>query len=625
MQQWRRVALMVGTSVVVTATAIVSAGVGGVGAASKPAGATVSSVSLVRVGTKNVRALAERTAPRAQSGARFLLGPSHDGLIRGGGAGSPAAPVTNLGVTSLGHGSHSSPPGAQGFVGITGAEQAAANAAYDLEPPDQGLCSNGTYVVEDVNNAYAVYTTTGQEVLSPVAMTSLFGIPSETAGSFTSDPRCYYDTATQRWFVVELSIPNFFAAHRHATTSYELIAVSQTSKPTGNFTTFAIPTADQSDPGCPCFGDYPMIGADSHGFYLTTNEFSIYRSNYNGVQLYAVSKQGLEAAADGMGSMPTVVHFGSLPSPFPGENATVGETYHLSPALTPGNASFDASNGGTEFFTMSDVFPVSASDLAVYALTNTSSLASSSPDLTLTDTVVPTQTYTFPEIGMAVAQKPVPSGSRLTPLANYVATQTGTAPPEGVLQADFDAVEQTTYTGGHLYTELSSAVSSAYSSTYQTDIGTTSAEWFILSASASQGAAGVTVNSSLVNQGNVGVSGQSLLYPDVVVNGSGAGDMVFTLVGSKHFPSAAYVAFGSSGVATKASAVVAAAGSGPEDGFTCYAYFVGPSYGGCRWGDFSGGVAVGNTVWMATEFIPPQSYRDFYTNWGTFIFSAPAG
>jgi hypothetical protein len=28
---------------------------------------------------------------------------------------------------------------------------------------------------------------------------------------------------------------------------------------------------------------------------------------------------------------------------------------------------------------------------------------------------------------------------------------------------------------------------------------------------------------------------------------------------------------------------------------------------------------------LANEYVPPQSYRDFNTNWGTFVFSAPAG
>ncbi|HUY60788.1 MAG TPA: hypothetical protein VMW49_02825, partial [Candidatus Dormibacteraeota bacterium] len=523
MQQWRRLGLIISAGALAAATAAVSPGGAGVSAKVAGGSPTVAPVSLIRVGTQNVRTLARQsqaTQP-SRSNEQFLLGPANDGLVRRGGTGSASSPVTTVGVQSSGGGGGST-TSSGGFMGITGLQQATANNAYDLEPPDQGLCSNGKVVVENVNNAYAVYTTAGKPVVGPVAMTSLFGIPSESAGTFTSDPRCYYDAATQRWFVVELSIPNLFTK-QHATTSYELVAVSQTSDPTGSFTTFAIPTMDPSDPGCPCFGDYPMIGADAHGFYITTNEFSIYQPYFNGAQLYAVSKWGLASAATG-GSMPSVVHFGHLPSPFPGE--TAGETYHLSPALTPAGGTYATTNHGTEYFAMSDAFPVSASDLGVYALTNTASLALSTPSLTLTDTAVGTQTYTFPETGMAVTQKAATASSQ-TPLADYIASQTGSMPPPGVLQADFQALEETTYTGGHLYTALSSAASSAYSTTYSATVGTTSAEWFVLSPSTSNG--GTSVSAALTNEGNVGVSNQSLLYPDLVVNKSGVGDMVFTL------------------------------------------------------------------------------------------------
>ena len=68
---------------------------------------------------------------------------------------------------------------------------------------------------------------------------------------------------------------------------------------------------------------------------------------------------------------------------------------------------------------------------------------------------------------------------------------------------------------------------------------------------------------------------------------------------------------------------MAAPGADPEDSFTCYAAFVGPNYGGCRWGDYSMGVAMGSDVWLATEVVPPTS-RDYLTNWGTFVWGAPA-
>jgi hypothetical protein len=580
------------------------------------AGATAQRMTLARVGVRNAtwEAAHQHSITASAANERFLLLPDRHPAGGAGAAPRAAAPPDRAMQRA---GSDGVAPGtSSGFVGITGAVQAGTNGAFDLEPPDQGLCSNGTAVGEAVNAAYAVYTTSGRQLLPPVALSALFGQISETAGSFIFDPRCYYDKQTNRWFVIAASIPYFFSAHRHATHSYELIAVSQTGDPAGNYTTFAIETTDASDPGCPCYGDYPELGADAHGIYLTTDEFSIYKSNYNGSQIYAISKPGLAAAADGTGPVPVVVHLRGLPSPFPGE--TVGDTYVVSPASTPGDGSYDLANHGTEFFTMSDAFHAAASALAVYSLTNTGSLATPAPALSLRDTLVPTQGYTFPPTGLAVRQRPYTSTSQV-PLAVYVGRQTGSLPPEGVLQADFDAAMQTTYTGGSLYTELTTALSSAYSSTYQANVGRTASEWFRLSASAT--ASGVSA--AVAGQGKVAVSGQSLLYPVLTVNGSGRGDMVFTLAGRSYYPSAAYVPF--NGTSTGSTVFLARAGAGPEDGFTCYAYYVGAGYGGCRWGDYSAAVAVGSKVWMATEFIPSPSYRDFLTNWGTFVFSATVG
>ena len=67
---------------------------------------------------------------------------------------------------------------------------------------------------------------------------------------------------------------------------------------------------------------------------------------------------------------------------------------------------------------------------------------------------------------------------------------------------------------------------------------------------------------------------------------------------------------------------IAAAGAGPEDGFTCYAFFVGPTYGGCRWGDYSGGAVWNGQAYMMAEYIPNVPRTDIYNNWGTFVWSA---
>jgi hypothetical protein len=124
----------------------------------------------------------------------------------------------------------------------------------------------------------------------------------------------------------------------------------------------------------------------------------------------------------------------------------------------------------------------------------------------------------------------------------------------------------------------------------------------------------------MVHQGVVAVKGTSLLYPYTAVNSSGVGYLLFSLSGASNYPSPGYISYNVDG--PTGSVIVATPGADPEDGFTCYPAFVGPNYGGCRWGDYSQGVVMGQRVFMATEMVP-SGFRDTYTNWGTFIWSAP--
>ncbi len=67
------------------------------------------------------------------------------------------------------------------------------------------------------------------------------------------------------------------------------VAVSNTGDPTGDWTVYYVPaqndgtdgtpnhgcTLDGTTPG-PCFQDYPHIGADKYGVYITTNEYDLF-------------------------------------------------------------------------------------------------------------------------------------------------------------------------------------------------------------------------------------------------------------------------------------------------------------------------------------------------------------
>src|SRR5205085_2671295 len=72
------------------------------------------------------------------------------------------------------------------------------------------------------------------------------------------------------------------------------------------------------------FGDYPQLGMDGNGVYITTNEFdNLGNGEFHGAQLYALSKADLESGDH----TPSSQYFQNVP------NATLGDvSYTLEPA-----------------------------------------------------------------------------------------------------------------------------------------------------------------------------------------------------------------------------------------------------------------------------------------------------
>jgi len=465
-------------------------------------------------------------------------------------------------------------PNESGFVGLTGPSQATANGGLDLEPPDQGLCAGSGYLGEFINNAFTVYDSNGDQLLPVIPSYALFRQPST---AFFSDPRCYYDAPTGHWLLQEFIV----GTGAPSSPSVQFLAVSDTQDPTGSYHVWSFDTTDRSTTGCPCFGDYDELGVDNNGIYITTDEFSIGAPfAYNGVILYAISKETIEPYAN-TGIPPVVFGYRITKDYF-------GQPYILAPTSTPQGGRFAP---GTEYFVESNGNASSDHHLTLYALNDTSQLASPAAP-TLYRTEVTSESYAFPPDAQ---QAP-----GLLPLGSAVQD------PEGGIQADFDAAMEPTYLNGTVYGELDTATSS----------GDNAAAWFQLAPHLSRG----TLSATVLRQGYVEAHGASLLYPYTAIDSKGEGYMVFSLSGTHNYPSAAYISYGPTGPSGPVR--IAAAGAGPEDSFTCYAAFVGPSYGGCRWGDYSMGVASGDRVYLGTEMVP-QSARDYLTNWGTYVWSAP--
>ncbi|HWZ46539.1 MAG TPA: hypothetical protein VNW97_23905 [Candidatus Saccharimonadales bacterium] len=500
--------------------------------------------------------------------------------------------------------------GVNGFTGLSHLDQLRAgtgpfaNSQFSLEPPDQGLAAGNGFILESVNDALAVYDQTGKLLVGPTPLNQFFNRRPEfnradrTFGDFVADPKALFDRQTQRWFTTALEIDvdpvgGFFTGGTHL-----LIAVSQTGDPTGQFNLFSIDTTDDgsngtvSHPGCPCFGDQPLLGANAHGLFISTNEFGL-QQGFNGAQVYALSKRQLAR-----GVAPAVVHLGNLPFP-------EGIPFSIQPAVS-GDDGDDREDGdgpgGVEFFMSTpDITLLFDNRVAVWALANTRSLASATPSVTLTHVVIPSETFGVPN---DAAQK-----TGATFLGNLFGE------PEEVLQTNDQRMNQVVFARGRLWSALTTSVKQGPNCVtgFESDCKAGIAWFAVVPRFGEHG-----LRAEVEKQGYVSVQGNNVFFPSIAVGREGAA-IAFSLSGQDFFPSAAFVRLGEDGAGR---VHVAAAGAGPEDGFTGYARFGGNGH--ARWGDYTAAVSDGESIWIASEFIP-GGRRSFLANWGTFIARIHAG
>src|SRR5438132_11776478 len=151
-----------------------------------------------------------------------------------------------------------------GFEGLNFYQQRYSRGGnqFSVEPPDQGMCAGNGFVLEAVNDVLNVFNTSGQSVLPDNTSTNIVsGFPrnvnhavdlnsfygyapaiNRTTGvraQEVTDPSCLYDAATQRFFVVVLTLetrPNGAFTH----VNHLDVAVSKTADPTGGWNIYRI-------------------------------------------------------------------------------------------------------------------------------------------------------------------------------------------------------------------------------------------------------------------------------------------------------------------------------------------------------------------------------------------------
>jgi hypothetical protein len=492
----------------------------------------------------------------------------------------------------------------QHFQGLNFHDQRFANGGnqFSVEPPDQGLCAGNGFVLETVNDVLQVYDAGGSALLNggqAVDLNTFYGYPPAIVrtgphagqrGPSITDPSCIYDQAIGRFVHVALTLDHVGLTATLNGNNHLDIAVSDTGDPTGTWTIFKLPVQNNGSEGTPdhhcnngfCLGDYPHIGADAFGIYLTTNEFAFFGPGFfYGSQVYGI---GNSALTSGTGS---VVLFDTLGAGPDGAGFTVW------PAQTPGNQ-FDTDNGGTQFFLSSDaVFSNvgTSNTILLWTMLNTSSLNALSPAPTLGVSTVTVNTYAVPP------RAKQPAGNR--PLSQCIADTVifptcntavaGVAshnnatfnPPNGGLNSNDSRMQQVSYANGMLWGALDTAVN--------------------VGGEERAGIAFYVINPNskkLVLQGQAGIADTDLTYPAVGITPSGRGVIAFTLTGDNDYPSAAFAGLDAS--AGMGNVQVVAAGAGSWDGFTSYVIF---GSGRPRWGDYGAAAVVGGDIWIASEYV----------------------
>lgn len=517
------------------------------------------------------------------------------------------------------------------FNGINHRDQRTANNGnqFSLEPPDQGLCVGGGHVVEAVNDAIRVYNPDGTGQTGVGDLNTLYGYPpaiNRSTGRYgpeITDPTCLFDPTTQQFFLAVLTLETVPATGRFTGRNHLDIAVA--TDPTKTWNIYRLDVTDDgvngtpAHPHCPCIGDYPHIGVDGNGFYVTTNEYSFFGPEYNSAQIYAFSKRALAR-----GDADVLVSQIDTTAADQGLNG-----FTIWPAQSPSTDDYAGAQRGTAYFLSSNAAEEATGDnayvsdsIVTWSLTDTESLDSDSPDVALHNTRVGVQRYSLPPAANQKAgSTPLADCLNSDPCSTFVLGAPDPFKPEveSTLDSNDTRMQQVTYVHGKLYGALDTAVSVGGA----TKAG---AAWFIVHPVSLHDSVGAT----LANQGQLGLAGNNLTYPAIGLNADGKGVMAFTLAGDGYYPSSAYSTF--DGVAGAGAVSLAQAGAGPQDGFSGYKAFNNPPRP--RWGDYGATAVDGGNIWIASEYIGQSctlaqyqaapfgscgGTRTSLANWGTRI------
>ncbi|MCB2219726.1 MAG: PKD domain-containing protein [Bacteroidetes bacterium] len=140
---------------------------------------------------------------------------------------------------------------------------------YGVAPPDTDGDVGPNHYVQMVNMGFQIFNKSGTSLYGPASLSTIWtNLPGPWVGNY-GDPIVLYDELADRWLLSQFSLPNYPNGPW-----YMLIAVSQTSNPTGSYHLYVYSFTD--------FPDYPKFGVWPDGYYMSINRFASGTLNWAG-------------------------------------------------------------------------------------------------------------------------------------------------------------------------------------------------------------------------------------------------------------------------------------------------------------------------------------------------------
>lgn len=608
-------------------------------------------------------------------------------------------PVPSVSCVPLGTGCDrisTSAGGATGVKGLNAVDSAThtTNIFQDVEPPDQGLCAGNGFVVETNNiGEILVFNPALKRLSAPISFDTIMGLTGKNWSS-GGDPSCLYDSANGgHWFFTEIvsaspeseggAFTGCFSGV--ANECYEGIAVTDGPNPFGPYHVyFSNADYDPAEPGYPSLlNDFAKISVTRDAFMMFYDEFPLLPSSlpgfgggiFNGAQEFAFRKtaleQGLPVTLSNGQPNPAVTvareNMGLIRTP--DGTCARDNVLHMGGitcwvAVIPGQpvaGRFDNSHGGTGFMLGSLDFygfvPLATSGdnrIAAWAWTGLSALNSNGCGscgaairftgqlFSGVDQYYDPETVNFGGIFAPQRNGPIPLGDECGAAGLSVGSPPPASCPEGGITTNGDNLTQVSQAQGQLWTATSTQIAQTYTRA-NAEIHMGAVYWVVGTSSFD-----TTRRFTLTSQGYVAPEHEDLSMPAMAATPTSGGRtiMLFTLTGNGgptgadhggFFPSTAFGRLTStSGGMLKSTVNIADLGQSPQDGFTEYQGFPGPTRP--RWGDYSWGLFVpgtGGRIYFANNYIQyanctgsafdPTAIgtcggtRDGQANWGTSV------